>query len=55
MGIVYVAFHGSFPLNYTTEKTMAMDKVINIKFESAIKLINAKVCLGINGHYSSMK
>ena len=33
---------------------MAMDVVINIKFGSAIKIINAHVCLGIYGHYSPM-
>ena len=31
-----------------------MDVVINIKFEWTIKIINAHVCLGINGHYSPM-
>ena len=34
---------------------MAMDVVIDIKFGSVIKIINAHVCLGINGHYSPMK
>ena len=31
---------------------MTMDVVINNKFGSAIKIINAHVCPGINGHYS---
>ena len=30
---------------------MAMDVVINIKLGSAIKIINAHVCLGIKVHY----
>ena len=54
MGMVYVAFHGRSPLNYAMKKSMAMDVVINIKSESAIKIINAHVYLGINGHYSPM-
>ena len=51
MGMVYVTFHGSSPLNYAMKKIMAMDVVINIKLGSAI---NALVCLGINSHYSHM-
>ena len=53
MGMVYVTFHGSSPLNYAVKK-MAMDVLTNIKFGSAIKIINAHVCLGINGHYLPM-
>ena len=33
---------------------MAKDVVIDIKFGSAFKIINAHVCIGINGHYSPM-
>ena len=52
MSMVYDAFHGTSPFNYAMKKLMAMDVVINIKFWSAIKIINTHVCLGINGHYS---
>ena len=54
MDMVYVTFHGSSPLNYAMKKLMTMDVVINIKFGPAIKIINAHVCLGINGHNSPM-